>query len=180
MLSRWVTYYVHVQEIKPINLKGNGLWILTGKADAETPAFWSPDVNSWLIGEILNSGKDWGHKEKRMRWLNGIKYTVDMNWADFGRWWGTGRPGMLQSMGSQRARHNWATEQWGVRIFWKLYLYKLALACINSSFPVFWCNVFKYIYHIRTTFSVDVRTAPYNQIYYYFCTETYNNTYLVR
>ena len=32
-------------------------------------------------------------------------------WASSGRWWRTGEPGMLQSMGSQRARHNWVTEQ---------------------------------------------------------------------
>ena len=32
-------------------------------------------------------------------------------WASFRRWWKTGRPGGLQSMGSQRVRHNWATEQ---------------------------------------------------------------------
>ena len=32
-------------------------------------------------------------------------------WANFGRRWETERPGMLQSMGSQRVRHNWATEQ---------------------------------------------------------------------
>ena len=31
-------------------------------------------------------------------------------WASSGRWWRTGKPGMLQSMGSQRVRHNWATE----------------------------------------------------------------------
>ena len=33
-------------------------------------------------------------------------------WANSGRWWGTGKPGMLQSMGLQRVRHNLATEQW--------------------------------------------------------------------
>ena len=27
-----------------------------------------------------------------------------------GSWWWTGRPGVLQSMGSQRVRHDWATE----------------------------------------------------------------------
>ena len=27
-------------------------------------------------------------------------------WANFRRWWGTERPGMLQSMGSQRVRHD--------------------------------------------------------------------------
>ena len=31
-------------------------------------------------------------------------------WANSGSWWWTGRPGVLQFMGSQRARHNWATE----------------------------------------------------------------------
>ena len=32
-------------------------------------------------------------------------------WANSGRWWGAGRPGVLQSMGSQRVRHDWATEK---------------------------------------------------------------------
>ena len=31
-------------------------------------------------------------------------------WASFGSWWWTGRPVVLQSMGSQRVTHNWATE----------------------------------------------------------------------
>jgi len=31
-------------------------------------------------------------------------------WASSGSWWWTGKPGMLQSMGSQRGGHNWATE----------------------------------------------------------------------
>ena len=31
-------------------------------------------------------------------------------WASSGSWWWTGKPGMLQSMGSQRVRHDWANE----------------------------------------------------------------------
>ena len=31
-------------------------------------------------------------------------------WVDSWSWWWTGRPGMLQSMGSQRVRHDWVTE----------------------------------------------------------------------
>ena len=31
-------------------------------------------------------------------------------WASSGSWWWTGRPGMLQCMGSQRVGHNWETE----------------------------------------------------------------------
>ena len=31
-------------------------------------------------------------------------------WVNSGSWWWTGRPGVLQFMGSQRAGHDWATE----------------------------------------------------------------------
>ena len=31
-------------------------------------------------------------------------------WVNSGSWWWTGRPGVLQSIGLQRVRHNWATE----------------------------------------------------------------------
>ena len=31
-------------------------------------------------------------------------------WANSGGWWWTGKPGVLQSMGSQRVRHYWATK----------------------------------------------------------------------
>ena len=31
-------------------------------------------------------------------------------WVDSGRWWWTGRPGVLWFMGSQRVGHNWATD----------------------------------------------------------------------
>ena len=38
-------------------------------------------------------------------------------WVNSGSWWWTRRPGVLQSMGSQRVRHNWATElNWGFHI----------------------------------------------------------------
>ena len=31
-------------------------------------------------------------------------------WVNSGSWWWTGRPGMLQSTGSQRVRHDWESE----------------------------------------------------------------------
>ena len=55
------------KEINLVNLKGIQPWILVGRTDAEveTPAFWSSNVNSWLIVKVPDAGKDWGQKEKR-------------------------------------------------------------------------------------------------------------------
>ena len=42
-------------------------------------------------------------------------------WINSGSWWWTGRPGMLQSMGSQIVRHDWVTElrgRWSHNILW--------------------------------------------------------------
>ena len=38
-------------------------------------------------------------------------------WVNSERWWGTGNPGVLLSMGSQRVRHNLRTEQQAVFYF---------------------------------------------------------------
>ena len=47
---------------------------------------------------------------QRMRWLDGI--TTRWMWVSVnsGSWWWTGRPGVLQFMGSQRVGHDWATD----------------------------------------------------------------------
>ena len=52
------------KEIKLVNLKGDQPWILTGKTDAEAPAFLSSNVNRQFIGKVPDAGKDWGQKEK--------------------------------------------------------------------------------------------------------------------
>ena len=59
-----------------------------------------------MLGKI--EGKRRG--QQRMRWLDGITNTMDMNLGKLQRWWGTGKPGVLQSMGLRRVRHNLANE----------------------------------------------------------------------
>ena len=70
------------KEIKPGNPKGNQPWIFTGRTDAEGPILWPPDAKMQLIGKILMLGKIEGRKRRgwqRMRWLDGITDSVDMN-----------------------------------------------------------------------------------------------------
>ena len=48
--------------------------------------------------------------QQRVRWLDGIPFPWTWVWASSGSWWWTGKPRVLQSMGSQSVGHNWATE----------------------------------------------------------------------
>ena len=99
------------KEIKSVNLKGDPPWIFTGRTDAEAPAFWSSDAHRWLIGKVPDAGKDQGQKEKRVSEDKMAGWQWTWTCTNSRRWWGTRRPGLLQSMGSQGVRHNWATEQ---------------------------------------------------------------------
>ena len=52
-------------------------------------------------GERDDRGWDgWMASPNRWTWV----------WASSGSWWWTGKPGVLQSTGSQRLRHDWVTE----------------------------------------------------------------------
>ena len=52
------------KEIKPVNLKGNQLWVFFGRTDAEAPIFWPPYVKNWFNGKVPDAGKDWRQEEK--------------------------------------------------------------------------------------------------------------------
>ena len=54
-------------------------------------------------------------------------------WVNSGRWWWTGRPGVLQFMGSQRVGHNWATE---------LKVSFCHVMCHNQRLLRLWCELF--------------------------------------
>ena len=82
VLEKTLESLLDYKEIKPVNLKGNQLWIFIGQndAEAEAPKPWPPDVNSWLIWKDPDAGKDWGQEEKgrqRIRWSDGITDSMD-------------------------------------------------------------------------------------------------------
>ena len=101
------------KEIQPVHPKGDQSWVFIGRTDAEATILWPPDVKNWLwkrpwCWERLKVGGEgddraWdGWMESRTRWT--------WVWASSQNWGWTGKPGMLQSMGSQRIRQDWATE----------------------------------------------------------------------
>ena len=98
------------KEIQLVHPKGNQSWILIGRtnAEAETPILWLPDAESWLIWKDPDAGGE-GDDTGWDGWMASLTQWTWV-WVDSGSWWWTGRPGVLRFMGSQRVRHDWATE----------------------------------------------------------------------
>ena len=74
--------------------------------------FGHPILRTDSLKKTVMQGKIEGRRRRgqQMRWLDGITTdSRDMNLSKLGGWWWTGKPGILQSMGSQRVRHNWVT-----------------------------------------------------------------------
>ena len=103
------------KEIQPVHPKGNKSWIFIGRTDAEpeTPMLWLPEAQDWLTGktlmlERLKAGGGGDNKAWDCWMVSMTRWT--WVWVNSRSWSWTGRPGLLQSMGSQRVGHDWATE----------------------------------------------------------------------
>ena len=104
------------KEIQLVHSKGDQSWVFIRKTDVKsaTPVLWPPQAKSWLIGKDSDAGRDWGQEEKgtpeheMAGWHHGLNGR--WVWVSSRGWWWTGSPGVLRFMGSQRVRHDWATE----------------------------------------------------------------------
>ena len=115
VLKKTLESPLYCKEIQPVHPKGDQSYMFIGRTDVETetPIFWPPDAKSWLIWKDPDVGKDWRQEEKGMTEdeMVGWHHQLNGHRVNSGSWWWTGRPGMLQSMGSlQRVGHDWATE----------------------------------------------------------------------
>ena len=101
------------REIRSVNLKGNQPWVFIGRTDGETLILLPPDAKRRLTGKDPDAGKDLRAGEGGNRgWDGWMALSIQWTWvwASSGRWWRTGRSCVLQSMGSQRVRHDWVTD----------------------------------------------------------------------
>ena len=82
VLKKTIKSPLESKEIQPVHPKGIQSWIFIVRTDAEaeTPVFWPPDAEKWLIGKYPDAGKEWRQGEKGMiedemvgwnHWLNG-------------------------------------------------------------------------------------------------------------
>ena len=105
----WIPW--DIQQIPIGYPKGNQFWIFIGRTDveAEAPILWPPDVKNWLrkrpwCWERLRAEGE-GDERGWDGWMASLTWCTWV-WASFRSWWWTGRPVVLQSMESQRVRHN--------------------------------------------------------------------------
>ena len=139
------------KEIQPVYPKGNKSWIFIGRTDAEaeTPIFWPPDVKNILTGKDPDVPKDWRQEVKGTTewdgWMASLTRWIWV-WVSSRSWWLTGKPSMLQSMGSQRIGHNWATE-----LNWSGILQ--CILFFTLSFHLLHLEVFFRAVQIKSTFS---------------------------
>ena len=134
------------KEIHLVYPKGDQSWIslegliLKLKLQYFSHLLWRTDslAKTLMLGKI-EGGRRRGRQ--RMRWLDGITDSMDMSLSKLRSWWWTGRPGVLQSMGSQRVGYNWVTElNWTVfdLLIFSFIIFNGSLKQIFFFFSILW------------------------------------------
>ena len=133
------------KEIQPIHSKGDQSWVFLGsndaKANSSTLATSCEELTHWKrlwCWEGLGAGREgddrgwdgWMASPTRGTWV----------WVNSGRWWWTGRPGVLRFMGLERVGHDWVTELNWTEMKWTMFLQDL---CVINTF----------IYHLPVVFN---------------------------
>ena len=105
------------KEIQPVHPKRDQSWVFIGRTDwswsSNTLTTWYEELTHWKrpwCWERLKAGREGDNRgwdgcmaSPRHGWWTWV-------WASSRSWWWTGKPCMLQSKGSQRVVHDWATE----------------------------------------------------------------------
>ena len=96
---------------RPFSLHGRSLKEFLHPFSSNTLDTWCEEL---ILEKTLMLGKIEGKRRRGDREWDGrmaLSTQWAWVWANSGRWWRTGKAGVLQSMGSQRVRHDWETEE---------------------------------------------------------------------
>ena len=115
VLEKTLESLLDSREIQPVHPKGNQSWIFReermlklklqyfGHLMQSTDSF----EKTWCWGRFKAGGE--GDKRGWDGWMASPTQWIWV-WVNSWSWWWTGKPVVLQSVGLQRFRHNWATE----------------------------------------------------------------------
>ena len=117
-------------------------WITAHKPPCPSPA---PGVHSnscslsrWCHSTISSSlppslpAFNLSQHQGLFQWVSSSPTQRTWVWASSGRWWRTGKLGVLQYVGSQRVGHDWTTEQNWIELNWTEQLVMLSIfSCVS-------------------------------------------------
>ena len=108
VLEKTLESSLDCKEIQPVHPKGDQSWVFIGGIDveAETPIFWPPHAESWLIWKDPYAGKDWGQEEK------GTTEDEMVGWHHWhnGHWFGC-TPGVNDGQGGLACCGSWGHKE---------------------------------------------------------------------
>jgi len=117
------------KEVQPVHPKADQSWVFIGRTDLEAEApIWCKELPHWKRPRCWERLKVGGEGDDRGRdgWMASLAQWTWV-WVNSGSWWWTGRPGVLQSVGSQSQTRlsNWN------ELNQKVYNSGLAFPCIE-------------------------------------------------
>ena len=123
------------KEIQAVHSKDQS-WVIFGRtyAKAETPIIWPPHAKSWLIGKDRDAGRVRAGEGDNRGWDGWMASPTWWTWVwvNSRSWWWTGRPGVLQSIRSQRVGLSYWTE-----LCIEIKLAELQYSTLTNSVPYF-------------------------------------------
>ena len=125
VLEKFLESPLDYKEIQTVHPKGNQSWILIGRLMLKMKLQYSGHLlgncdsfeKTLMLGRLKAGGE--GDDNGWDGWMGSQTWRTWV-WVNSGSCWWTGRRGVLQSMGSQRIRQDWATELNGTSLPFKI------------------------------------------------------------
>ena len=138
VLEKTLESPLNCKEIQPVHLEGNQSWIFVGSTDAkaEAPILWPYWQRPWCWERLKAEGE--GDNRRWDDWMASLTQWIWV-WVGSRSWCWTGKPGVLQSMGSLNVRHDWVTE---LNWFYIYYLLLINIFICLICLMKYLCKVF--------------------------------------